>query len=47
MLGKSRVWCGGVGYSNEGGVCGILGRYFMLGKDSYIKECKSRHGRVG
>ena len=25
----------------------ILGGHFMLGKGSYIKECKSMHGRVG
>ena len=48
MLGYARVWCGGVGYSNEGrGLWNILGGHFMLGRGSYIKECESRHGRVG
>ena len=37
-----------MGYSNEGrGLWIILSGYFMLGKGSYIKECKSRYGRVG
>ena len=37
-----------MGYSNEDrALWNILGSHFMLGKGSYIKECKFRHGRVG
>ena len=34
--------CGFVKYIGD-----IFGGHFMLGKGSYIMECKSMHGRVG